>query len=70
MDEVLDRRIEQVATQIRELETLQQELRSLRVQCDGVAAECVILDGRRRVKVSTRAAGAPHPRLRADARLV
>lgn len=59
VNEVLDQHIEQVAMRIRELKALQQQLKALRVQCDGVAAECGILDGLRKVKVSARPTAVP-----------
>lgn len=58
VNEVLDEHIEHVARRIRELKHLQQELRALREQCDGVAAECGILDGLRKVK--SRGQGSVH----------
>jgi len=45
VNNVLDEHIEHVAKRIRELKNLQQQLKALREQCDGVAAECGILDG-------------------------
>ena len=47
---VLDEHIEHVAQRIRDLKALQKELKSLRQQCDGVAAECGVVDGLRNVK--------------------
>ncbi|WP_294766562.1 Cd(II)/Pb(II)-responsive transcriptional regulator [uncultured Rhodoferax sp.] len=58
INEVLDGHIEHVASRIRELKYLQQELKALREQCDGVAAECGILDGLKKVK--SRGQGAVH----------
>ena len=52
VNEVLDKRIEHVAQRIRDLKELQRELKSLRQQCDGVAAECGVLDGLKQVNVS------------------
>lgn len=50
INDVLDEHIEHVARRIRELTHLQKELKALREQCDGVAAECGILDGLKKVK--------------------
>lgn len=49
INDVLDEHIEHVARRIRELRELQQQLKSLREQCDGMAKECGILDGLKRV---------------------
>ena len=51
VNDVLDEHIEHVAQRIRDLRELQKELKSLREQCDGVAAECGILDGLKQVTV-------------------
>ena len=51
VNEVLDEHIEHVAQRIRDLRELQKELKSLREQCDGAAAECGILDGLKQVTV-------------------
>ncbi len=51
VNEVLDEHIEHVAQRIRELKELQKELKMLRQQCDGVAAECGVLDGLKKVNV-------------------
>ncbi|CAN5473433.1 Cd(II)/Pb(II)-responsive transcriptional regulator [soil metagenome] len=45
INDVLEEHIESVARRIRDLRELHKELKSLRDQCDGVAAECAILDG-------------------------
>lgn len=58
VNNVLDEHIEHVARRIRELKHLQQELKALRNQCDGVAAECAILDGLK--NVTSRGQGAVH----------
>ncbi|EWS53331.1 Cd(II)/Pb(II)-responsive transcriptional regulator [Methylibium sp. T29] len=58
VNNVLDEHIEHVATRIRELKHLQQELKALRNQCDGVAAECAILDGLK--NVTSRGQGPVH----------
>ena len=57
VNDVLDEHIEHVAQRIRDLKELQKELRSLREQCDGVAAECGILDGLRKVNTRSPASG-------------
>lgn len=49
INDVLDEHIEHVARRIRELKALQKELKTLREQCEGVAAECGILDGLKKV---------------------
>lgn len=51
VNDVLDEHIEHVAQRIRDLKELQKELKLLREQCDGVAAECGILDGLKKVNV-------------------
>lgn len=51
VNDVLDEHIEHVAQRIRDLKELQKELKLLREQCDGVAAECDILDGLKKVNV-------------------
>lgn len=58
VNNVLDKHIERVARRIGELKHLQQELKALRNQCDGVAAECGILDGLK--NVTSRGLGAVH----------
>ena len=68
INDVLDEHIEHVATRIRELKHLQQELKALREQCDGVAAECGILDGLRKVK--SRGSGAVHGNARSRVRAI
>ncbi len=56
INDVLDEHIEQVARRIGELRELQKELKALREQCDGVAAECGILDGLKSVNLRKSAA--------------
>ncbi len=51
INDVLDEHIEHVAQRIRDLRQLQKELKSLRETCDGVAAECGILDGLKKVNL-------------------
>ena len=51
VNDVLDEHIEHVAQRIRDLRELQKELKSLRAECDGVAAECGILDGLKKVNL-------------------
>lgn len=58
VNDVLDEHIEHVARRIRELKQLRQELKALRRHCDGVAAECGVLDGLKSVK--SRGQGAVH----------
>lgn len=58
VNDVLDEHIEHVARRIRELRQLQQDLKALRMQCDGAVAECGILDGLKKVK--NHKAGAAH----------
>ena len=48
---VLDEHIEHVAQRIRDLKAFQKELKLFRQQCDGMAAECSVLDGLRNVNV-------------------
>lgn len=54
VNDVLDEHIEHVAARIRELRHLQLELKALRKQCDGVAAQCGILDGLKKVQASSK----------------
>lgn len=56
---VLDEHIEHVAQRIRELKHLQWQLKALREHCDGVAAECGILDSLKKVKSSEQSTNAP-----------
>ena len=58
VNHVLDEHIEHVARRIRELKRLQQELKALRNECDGAAAECGILDGLK--NATSRGQGAGH----------
>lgn len=58
VNNVLDEHIEHVARRIRELKHLQQDLKALREQCNGAAAECGILDGLK--NVTSRGQGAVH----------
>lgn len=57
INDVLDKHIEHVARRMRELKELQKELKLLREQCDGAAAECGILDGLKKVNVRKPARG-------------
>lgn len=58
INNVLDEHIEHVAQRIRELKHLQRQLKALREQCDGVAAECGILDGLKKIKSSEQGSNA------------
>lgn len=67
VNEVLDKHIEQVARRLRDLKQLQRKLTALREQCQGVAADCTILDGLKHVHVglegvARRPAGSRAPR--------
>lgn len=57
VNDVLDEHIEHVARRIRELKELQKELKALREQCGGVAAECGVLDGLKKVNMRSPARG-------------
>ncbi|WP_371438868.1 Cd(II)/Pb(II)-responsive transcriptional regulator [Polaromonas sp.] len=57
INDVLEEHIDHVSRRIRDLKELHKELKSLRDQCDGVAAECGILDGLKSVSLSKAAAG-------------
>ncbi len=57
VNDVLDEHIGHVAQRIRDLKELQKELKSLRAQCDGLAVECGILDGLKKVNTRSPAGG-------------